>query len=315
MPKPLALKQSYRKNRKKSQKGLKSTFSLNKNLTFSTKYVNGPHSVVDPSGNISLIDVFTNNNFSIQEDTDKMVYFHSYEPSSKNIKSTLDLTGRKEIDNHNIDNSDDNLRDVMSIKYTPTFKVSEKDEIKSERKFTSVPSNSIWSKNILPKTQSLTKTNPTLTPHLNPTIRYHNYYQNGSYFTPPVGAAVNHLVISPTSKLQNMTTENPSVPSYTATVYPSIPSSLPSTSYHNVPSLLRSSSYSVSQPSSRLFSLSSHTAYSSYSASSVHDKPEFDTSTSTNVSAQLGGNAYLACRVRNIGNRSVSNSKVIKEIK
>lgn len=37
------------------------------------------------------------------------------------------------------------------------------------------------------------------------------------------------------------------------------------------------------------------------------DLPMFDTNLVTNSTAQLGGTAYLHCRVRNLNNRAVSN--------
>ncbi|KAJ9578665.1 hypothetical protein L9F63_005155, partial [Diploptera punctata] len=50
----------------------------------------------------------------------------------------------------------------------------------------------------------------------------------------------------------------------------------------------------------------SHLDYGKGRASSGND-PVFDNNLVTNVTAQLGGTAFLHCRVRNLGERPVSN--------
>lgn len=42
-----------------------------------------------------------------------------------------------------------------------------------------------------------------------------------------------------------------------------------------------------------------------------HVEPYFDLSTPRNVTALTGKNAFLSCRVRNLGNKSVSETKIL----
>lgn len=45
------------------------------------------------------------------------------------------------------------------------------------------------------------------------------------------------------------------------------------------------------------------------------NEPYFDTSVSNNVTALVGKSAYLSCRVRNLGNKTVSERKIVENLK
>ena len=91
-------------------------------------------------------------------------------------------------------------------------------------------------------------------------------------------------------------------PSYSSSALSNSHHSSYSSPHINYPSYSSSSSHSDSFSNSA----PSYSSHSSYSSTNIHNKPEFDNLTAINVSAQLGEDVYLGCRVHNLGNQSVS---------